>query len=52
EPFYRMPGHAEHAGGVGLGLSLVRQIAIRHGGSVKCDSPPGGGGRFTITLPR
>lgn len=52
EPFYRMPGHAEHAGGVGLGLSLVRQIALRHNGSVKCDSPPEGGGRFTITLPR
>ncbi len=52
EPFYRMPGHAEHAGGVGLGLSLVRQIARRHGGDVVCDAPPEGGGRFTITLPR
>ncbi|MGE5452645.1 MAG: sensor histidine kinase [Acidobacteriota bacterium] len=52
EPFYRMPGHAEHAGGVGLGLSLVRQIARRHGGDVGCDTPPGGGGRFTIRLPR
>ncbi len=52
EPFYRMPGHAEHAGGVGLGLSLVRQIARRHGGDVVCDAPPGGGGRFTISLPR
>lgn len=52
EPFYRMPGHAEHAGGVGLGLSLVRQIAQSHGGSVRCDAPPQGGGRFTITLPR
>ena len=52
EPFYRMPGHAEHAGGVGLGLSLVRQIARRHGGDVQCDAPASGGGRFTITLPR
>lgn len=52
EPFYRMPGHAEHAGGVGLGLSLVRQIARRHGGDVVCDAPPSGGGRFTISLPR
>ena len=51
EPFYRMPGHAEHAGGVGLGLSLVRQIARRHGGDVVCDAPPSGGGRFTISLP-
>lgn len=51
EPFYRLPGHAEHAGGVGLGLSLVRQIAQRHGGSVRCEDRPGGGSRFVISLP-
>ena len=27
EPFFRLPGHAEQAGGVGLGLALVKQIA-------------------------
>lgn len=52
EPFYRMPGHAEYAGGVGLGLSLVRQIAVRHGGQVRCESREGGGSRFVISLPR
>lgn len=51
EPFYRLPGHAEHAGGVGLGLSLVRQIAERHGGRVSCEARQGGGSRFVITLP-
>ncbi|TAK95306.1 MAG: HAMP domain-containing histidine kinase [Aquabacterium sp.] len=51
EPFYRLPGHAEHAGGVGLGLSLVRQIALRHEGQVRCDAREGGGSRFIITLP-
>jgi len=51
EPFYRMPGHAEHAGGVGLGLSLVRQIAQRHGGEVRCEDRQGGGTRFVIELP-
>lgn len=51
EPFYRLPGHAEHAGGVGLGLSLVRQIAQRHGGQVRCEARPGGGSRFIIRLP-
>jgi signal transduction histidine kinase len=51
EPFYRLPGHAEHAGGVGLGLSLVRQIVQRHGGQVRCEAREGGGGCFIITLP-
>jgi signal transduction histidine kinase len=51
EPFFRLPGHAETAGGVGLGLSLVRQIAAQHGGSVRCDTRPGGGSCFTVTLP-
>jgi signal transduction histidine kinase len=52
EPFYRLPGHSEHAGGVGLGLSLVRQIAQRHGGQVSCHAREGGGSRFVITLPK
>lgn len=51
EPFYRLPGHAEQAGGVGLGLSLVRQIAQRHGGSVRCEARPGGGSLFVFALP-
>ena len=51
EPFYRLPGHAEKAGGVGLGLSLVKQIAERHGGSVKCETREGGGSCFVISLP-
>ncbi|GAP37993.1 sensor histidine kinase [Piscinibacter sakaiensis] len=51
EPFYRLPGHAEQAGGVGLGLSLVRQIAERHGGSVRCEAREGGGSCFVIALP-
>jgi len=51
EPFYRLPGHAEQAGGVGLGLSLVKQIAQRHGGSVRCDAREGGGSCFVLSLP-
>ena len=51
EPFYRLPGHAEKAGGVGLGLSLVKQIAERHGGSVRCESREGGGSCFVLSLP-
>lgn len=52
EPFFRLPGHAEKAGGVGLGLALVRQIAERHGGTVRCQERVGGGSCFTLALPR
>ncbi|MBK1712897.1 sensor histidine kinase [Rubrivivax gelatinosus] len=52
EPFFRLPGHAEREGGVGLGLALVRQIAERHGGSVRCTPREGGGSCFTLSLPR
>ena len=50
EPFFRLPGHAEQAGGVGLGLALVKQIAARHGGSVRCEARSGGGSRFVIEV--
>jgi signal transduction histidine kinase len=51
EPFFRLPGHAEQAGGVGLGLALVKQIAARHGGNVRCEGRAGGGSRFVIEIP-
>ncbi len=51
EPFYRLAGHAEQAGGVGLGLSLVKQIAERHRGQVHCEARDGGGSCFVIDLP-
>lgn len=44
EPFFRLPGQGEASGGVGLGLSLVRQIAERHGGRVRCEGRASGGG--------
>ncbi len=53
EPFYRLPGASERAGGVGLGLALVRSIAERHGGSVRCEDRPDGrdGACFVLVLP-
>jgi signal transduction histidine kinase len=52
EPFFRLPGHAEREGGVGLGLSLVKQIAERHAGRVRCEAREGGGSCFVLTLPK
>ncbi|HOF31455.1 MAG TPA: ATP-binding protein, partial [Burkholderiaceae bacterium] len=51
EPFYRLPGASEREGGVGLGLALVKSIAERHGGSVRCEAREGGGACFTVRLP-
>jgi signal transduction histidine kinase len=51
EPFYRLPGHAESEGGVGLGLALVRQIAQHLGGDVQVQPRPGGGSCFILTVP-
>ena len=52
EPFYRPSGRSEEAGGWGLGLALVRQIAERHGGTVRQETPEDGGARFIVSLPR
>ena len=51
EPFYRLPGATERDGGVGLGLALVKSIAIRHGGAVRCENRPDGGACFVVSLP-
>lgn len=51
EPFYRLPGASERDGGVGLGLALVRSIAGRHHGSVRCEAREGGGACFVLRLP-
>jgi two-component system sensor histidine kinase MprB len=37
--------------GSGLGLSIVRQVAERHSGTVSADDAPGGGARLTLWLP-
>jgi two-component system, OmpR family, sensor kinase len=52
EPFYRAPGASERDGGVGLGLALVKSIAQRHGGNVRCEAAASGQGAcFVVTLP-
>jgi PAS domain S-box-containing protein len=40
------------AGGLGLGLFIVQQIVLAHGGSIEVHSMEGGGTTFTLALPR
>jgi two-component system, OmpR family, sensor kinase len=51
ERFFRPQGASEAAGGWGLGLSLVRQIAEKHGGSVVLREVEGPGAQFEVRLP-
>ena len=39
------------AGGLGVGLSLVRELVERHGGEIRAANAPEGGAMFTVHLP-
>ncbi|MCX7175461.1 MAG: ATP-binding protein [Proteobacteria bacterium] len=45
------PFFTTRPGGTGLGLSVAQFIAMKHGGTVRAESLPGGGARFSIWLP-
>ncbi len=56
EPFVRVQpasadGLVHTAKGTGLGLALVRRIALAHGGTALASARDGGGATFTLTLP-
>lgn len=52
ERFVRLDeARARESGGSGLGLSIVREIALAHGGSVAAVASAQGGARFEMRLP-
>jgi signal transduction histidine kinase len=52
EPFVRLSRDVEaETAGSGIGLSVVRQIAQRHGGAARVSSAPGGGACVVVELP-
>ena len=49
--FYQVEAARGAGGGAGLGLTMVRQIAALHGGTVTVDSREGEGSCFTLRFP-
>ncbi|HLE15455.1 MAG TPA: HAMP domain-containing sensor histidine kinase [Anaerolineales bacterium] len=50
-PFYRGDRGRRIKEGMGLGLSIARDLAQAHGGRIDVESTPGAGSRFTVWLP-
>ena len=44
--------HAPEKQGMGLGLTICREIVAAHGGQIEVESRIGQGARFTFTLPK
>ena len=45
------PFFSTRPGGIGLGLSVARHIAVQHGGELRAGANPGGGARFVLWIP-
>ncbi|WP_305824947.1 ATP-binding protein [Massilia brevitalea] len=52
DPFYRVEtSRSRESGGTGLGLTIARNIAEQHGGSIALSNHPEGGLEVTLMLP-
>lgn len=49
--FYRSPTQSRVQQGLGIGLSLSRQLAEAQGGTLELESRPGSGCKFTLSFP-
>jgi signal transduction histidine kinase len=49
--YYRGCASGRFPQGMGLGLTIARDLVVAHGGRLEVDSTPGQGSRFTIWLP-
>lgn len=52
EAFYRSDRERRFPQGLGLGLTIARDLVAAHGGTLDLDSTSGEGSRFTVRLPR
>ncbi|HLA98988.1 MAG TPA: ATP-binding protein [Anaerolineales bacterium] len=50
-PFYRGDQGRRIKQGMGLGLSIARDLAVAHGGRIQVESAPGQGSQFTLWIP-
>jgi signal transduction histidine kinase len=51
QPFYRGAQGRRIVQGMGLGLSIARDIVTAHGGEIELESKLGAGSRFTLRIP-
>lgn len=51
EPFYRSSRETRFPQGMGLGLSIAREIVVAHGGTIRLESERGLGSTFEIEIP-
>jgi signal transduction histidine kinase len=50
-PHYRSPANRRFPQGMGLGLSIARDLVSAHGGDITLQSSPGAGSAFSVRLP-
>ncbi len=52
KPFFRLDeSRNQETGGIGLGLTIARDVIHSHGGELRLDEAPGGGLRVQVRLP-